>query len=96
MVTRLEALNNFISKDEYDDLGNYHEPDPNHMTPGYGTPNKKSTFPKQTGDFKHHYTSFETQAHSDTFKDQGSKAVNEAMRNWLESEGVRLIKTKHG
>ena len=30
----------------------------------------------------------------DTFKDQGSKVVNEAMRNWLESEGVRLIKTK--
>ena len=32
----------------------------------------------------------------DTFKENGSKAVNEAMRNWLESEGVRLIKTKHG
>ncbi len=31
-----------------------------------------------------------------TFKDIGSKVVNEAMRNWLESEGVRLIKTKHG
>jgi len=78
MVTPLEALNKFISKDEYDDLGKYHEPDPNHMTPGYGTPNKKSTFPKQTGDFTHAYESFETQPHSVTFKYQGGvKAVHE-------------------
>ena len=78
MVTPLEALNNFISKDEYDDLGKYHEPDPNHMTPGYGTPNKKSTFPKQTGDFTHAYKSFETQPHSVTFKYQGGvKAVHQ-------------------
>ena len=78
MVTPLEALNNFISKDEYDDLGKYHEPDPNHMTPGYGTPNKKSTFPKQTGDFTHAYESFETQPHSVTFKYQGGvKAVHQ-------------------
>ena len=78
MVTPLEALNNFISKDEYDDLGKYHEPDPNHMTPGYGAPNKKSTFPKQTGDFNHAYKSFETQPHSVTFQYQGGvKAVHE-------------------
>ena len=78
MVTPLEALNNFISKDEYDDLGKYHEPDPNHMTPGYGTPNKKSAFPKETGDFKHNYTSFETQPHSVTFNYQGGvKAVHQ-------------------
>ena len=32
----------------------------------------------------------------EVFRDQGSWAVNQAMRNWLESEGVRLIKTKHG
>ena len=71
MVTPLEALNNFISKDEYDDLGKYHEPDPNHMTPGYGAPNKKSTYPKQTGDFNHDYLSFETQPHSVTFNYKG-------------------------
>ncbi len=71
MVTPLEALNKFISKDEYDDLGKYHEPDPNHMTPGYGAPNKKSTYPKQTGDFNHNYLSFETQPHSVTFNYKG-------------------------
>ena len=78
MVTPLEALNNFISKDEYDDLGKYHEPDPNHMTPGYGPPNKKSTFPKNTGDFNHAYKSIETQPHSVTFKyDGGVTAVHQ-------------------
>ncbi len=71
MVTPLEALNKFISKDEYDDLGKYHEPDPNHMTPGYGAPNKKSTYPKQTGNFNHNYLSFETQPHSVTFNYKG-------------------------
>ena len=39
MVSSLGKFNKFISKDEWDDLGKYHEPNPNHMTPGYGPKN---------------------------------------------------------
>ena len=30
-----------------------------------------------------------------TFKEEGSKVINKAIREWLDSNGVRLIKTKN-
>ena len=79
MVSSLEKFNTFVSKDDgWGDIGKYHEPNPDHMTPGFGKPNAKSTVPKNTGDFNHQFETIQTQPHSVTFNYQGGvKAVHE-------------------